>query len=187
MKKLILASTLFFAPLPAASAAAFSFAIAPGVMYSPPGGLPNSECANFATLSCLLFSGSLTPDTSQDLFLTDIQISFSNDPLNNLSGNSDFFFCTTATSGLDCPPGLLAKTDPVYSGQIFEIDIDPAALPGIYHGTATILGGGIPGDTFILGTPQSFTVVITPEPSTAWFACGALGVAFFARRKRVRV
>ncbi len=73
MKKLILAAALCFAALPTAAASAFSFVISPDLLIAPPGGFPNSECANFTTLSCVIFSGSLTPDTTQDLILMDIQ------------------------------------------------------------------------------------------------------------------
>jgi hypothetical protein len=143
----------------------------PTLQYTPPGGIPNPNCVN-DTLSCLLFSGDIVPDPSADTYVNDIQIDFT--PLSaSLINDDNFFFANV--------PGLFFATDPTYSGPIFEIDIALDALPAIYNGTATLLGGtNGPGDLNPLAS-DNFTVVVTPEPAAVWMT--ALGLVVLAARR----
>lgn len=161
---------LFLLPAFAAGSVVLSITT-PTLQYTPPGGIPNPNCVN-GTLSCLLFSGDIVPDPSADTYVNDIQIDFT--PISASLTNDDNFFFENV-------PGFFASTDPTYSGPIFEIDIALDALPGIYTGTATLLGGiNGPGDLNPLAS-DNFTVVVTPEPGAIWLT--ALGLVVLAARR----
>ena len=156
------------------AAAAVILTLSPSSQSTAPGGLSNPNCVN-GSLMCLTFSGTITPDASIDYFLNDLQLSFS-PATAGLVHNSNLFFSSV--------PGFLASTDPAYTGFIFEVDVAGNIAPGLYHGTAVLLGGSAgPGDLGALST-ATFDINITgvPEPGAASFV--ALGLVALALLRR---
>jgi hypothetical protein len=106
-----------------------------------------------------------------------------------LSHNPNFF----STFG----PALLLTGD-TFNGPVFEIDIqpvnigDPIALFGPYFGTVQFIGGADPSHADpvldLMGTPQSFSVNVVPEPA-AWslMLIGVAALAVAAQKRLCRV
>ena len=171
--KRLLATFFLFQSL---AAGTILFDITPNSKNTPPGGISNSSCMN-GSLMCLLFSGTITPDPFADTYINDIQISFLPTSV-GLTHNSNLFFSAV--------PGLLFSTDPAYTGFIFEIDVSPAIFPGLYLGTAVLVGGtGGPGDTNPLATANFSILVTAPEPASASMI--VLGWAVLAGIRKFRI
>jgi MYXO-CTERM domain-containing protein len=160
--------------------ATLTFTISDPVEFSPPGGVPNPTCQN-GSLSCVIFSGTITPDSGADTFLNDIQIVFTPGTA-FLSGNSAFFQSAFG------PPGFMASSDPPYTGTIFEIDVASNAPLGTYHGTATILGNNTSPSppNAAVSNAVPFTVVVTPEPAAGSLALLGLTLLLLRRRTKMR-
>jgi hypothetical protein len=115
---------------------------------SPPGGFYQPGlCQNSdGSGSCVIFTGTITTggDESQDYFLDALYLTMdiSNpdgggvDVLDNTygSGSSGNYFFLTATPGYLGPDAGQYS----YSGDIFEVDVEPAAPAGDYFGIATL-------------------------------------------------
>lgn len=138
----------------------------------------------------VLFTGTLTDtDTTNTcdsqnvncLYLNFISFSF-DQPNAPLTPDFDQFV-NNVQSPLsdDSIPGLAS-----YTGIVFGITIDPDALPGIYTGTATILGGyddpNPPSLTNPLATVD-WTVQVTPEPADFGMVVAGLGAIVLAKRR----
>ena len=171
MKRIL--SILFL--LQGLASASVILSLSPSSQNTPPGGLGNSNCVN-GSLMCLIYSGTITPDSTFDYYLNNFQISFT--PVNGgLVQNINLFFSNV--------PGFLASTDPAYTGFIFEVDVASNIAPGLYRGTATLLGGNVgPGDLASLATANfDVNVIGTPEPAAVWLV--GFGLAGLALRKRL--
>jgi hypothetical protein len=170
LRKLILLSSSLLLAIPA-SAGLLSFTLDQSTISTPPGGIFDPACQNFSTLDCVIFSGTLSFTTDQDYFVNDIQIVMN--PANpdggaDVTGNDNYFQNTVPeTIG---PDGF---TGGIYTGGLFEIDVDPNTPTGFYNGTATLVATDSIGDP-ITGpdTVLNFQVDVIPEPG--------MGVLMFA-------
>jgi hypothetical protein len=81
----------------------------------------------------VFFTGTLTNTSlSDELFLNNIQISFTDGATNYLAADTNAFFANV--------PGLLLSNE-TYLDIVFGVTIAPATPPGHYYGTVTIQGG----------------------------------------------
>jgi hypothetical protein len=81
----------------------------------------------------VFFIGTLSNTSLTDnLFLNDIQFSFTGGATNYLAADTNSFFANV--------PGILLPGE-TYSDVVFGVTINPATPPGDYLGSATILGG----------------------------------------------
>ncbi len=163
---------------------AFTFALNNPVQVTFSGGIANPECVGGP--ACVIFNGTIMPDSVNDTFINGIMVTFdvTNPSSTALTENDNFFFAFT--------PGSLFHTDLPFTGDIFEIDLDPLAPLGAYTGTVTLLGDSeVPAsccDPSVLNplnAPQTFEIDIAPEPST-WvlMLIGLSSVVFIARKRR---
>jgi hypothetical protein len=172
MNAKLLVATFVIAQVASATVA---FDLSPVAQPTPPGGITNPACSN-ATLRCLIFSGTIAPDPTVDVFVNAISISFA--PPTPLLLNIDAFFFSNV-------PGLFLSNDTPYVGPVFALEVDPGVAPGIYTGSATLLGGAGPAELIPL-VSASFQVQVVaevPEPST-WFI--GIGIAVAAIRSRMK-
>ena len=159
--------------VPGLALATIGFDITPPSIIAPPGGFSDSNCQNPAVM-CVIFSGSITADPSVDTFVTAVQVTFNTAPATLVY--NPLYFATIN--------GFYGAGDPIYTGGIFEIDVDPTVASGTYLGTATLLGGNSsPFDLNPLAT-ANFTLIVTPEPAAAGLA--GLGLAVLALSRRAR-
>lgn len=109
----------------------------------------------------VVFTGTLSNTSLTDnLFLNNIQFSFTNAATNYLTADTNAFFANV--------PGILLPGEN-YSDVVFAVTINPAIPPGSYFGTVTIQGGmDIFGATNLAS--QTFQVSLPPA---------ALGITFF--------
>lgn len=101
----------------------------------------------------VFFTGTLANSSLTDnLFLNNIQFSFTGAATNYLVADTNVFFANV--------PGILLPGE-IYADVIFGIIINPAVPPGNYSGTATIQGGS---DIFVVGdlTNRNFQVTLPP-------------------------
>jgi hypothetical protein len=101
----------------------------------------------------VFFTGTLTNTSLTDnLFLNNIQFSFSGAATNYLTADTNFFFANV--------PGILLPGE-TYADAVFGIVINPATPSGSYSGTVTMQGGP---DIFtaISLTNQIFQVSMPP-------------------------
>jgi len=81
----------------------------------------------------VFFTGTLSNTSSADnLFLNNIQVSFTGPATNYLTADTNVFFANV--------PGILLPGG-TYSDVVFGITIDPATPPGDYFGMVTVQGG----------------------------------------------
>jgi len=101
----------------------------------------------------VVFTGTLTNTSQTDnLFLNNLQFSFTGAATNWLTGDTNFFF--------ENVPGILLPGE-TYSDIVFAIALNPATPPGVYSGTATLQGGtNIFAATSLSGQP--FQVSLPP-------------------------
>ena len=165
-----------FLLLPAFAAGSIAYMLTPpALQFTPPGGISNPNCMN-DTVSCLIFSGTITPVPSTTTYLNGIQITFI-PATSDLTENDNFFFAGPPISA----PGYYGPSDPSYTGPIFEIDVSPTAAAGTYAGTATLLGGPDNSSEMDTLASDNFTIVVTPEPSAVWLT--PLGLVLLAARR----
>src|SRR5882672_12338136 len=81
----------------------------------------------------VVFIGTLTNTSlATNLFLNNVQFTFTNAATNFLTANTNTFFANT--------PGILLSNE-AYSDVVFAIVVSAATPRGNYSGTATVLGG----------------------------------------------
>ncbi len=110
----------------------------------------------------VVFTGTLSNTSLTDnLFLNNIQFSFTNAATNYLTADTNAFFANV--------PGILLPGE-TYSDAVFAVTINPEIPSGSYFGTVTIQGGmDIFGTTNVAG--QTFQVSLPPA---------ALAITFFS-------
>ncbi len=106
--------------VPAVSRADLAFVLTPAVQ----SGVVSNEVAFTGTLN--------NTSTTNDLFLNDIQISFTGSATNYLAADTNMFYANV--------PGILLAGE-TYSDVVFGVDINAGTPPGDYFGVVTILGG----------------------------------------------
>jgi hypothetical protein len=102
----------------------------------------------------VVFNGTLTNTSlTTNLFLNNLQISFTNAATNYLTADTNAFFANV--------PGILLPGE-TYSDAVFGVGINPAATNGDYAGTVTIQGGtnNIFATTNL--STQTFHILLTP-------------------------
>ncbi len=125
----------------------------------------------------VFFTGTLS-NTSQtnNLFLNDIEVSFTGAATNQLTADTNTFFANV--------PGILLPGES-YSDVVFAVAINPSTPPGDYFGSVTILGGSNIFAAVNLGS-QAFQVsspaVSISATVTDAFKFGALPGAFAISR-----
>jgi hypothetical protein len=83
--------------------------------------------------NAVVFTGTLSNTSSnEDLFLNDIQVSFTGTATNYLTANTNAFFANV--------PGILSPGE-TYSDIVFAVAISATAPAGDYFGSVTIQGG----------------------------------------------
>jgi hypothetical protein len=103
------------------------------------------------------FNGTLTNTSlTTNLFLNDLQFSFTNAATNFLAAGTNAFFANV--------PGILLPGEN-YSDTICSVFVNPAITNGDYVGTANILGGSNIFSSTILSS-QTFHLVLAPAPLT---------------------
>ena len=103
------------------------------------------------------FIGSLTNTSlTTNLYLNNLQFSFTNAATNFLTGGTNAFFANV--------PGILLPGEN-YTDTIFSVFINPAATNGNYAGIATIQGGSNIF-SFASLSSQPFTITLAPAPLT---------------------
>jgi hypothetical protein len=125
----------------------------------------------------VFFTGTLSNTSQTDtLFLNDIEVGFTDAGTNYLTADTNTFFANV--------PGILLPGE-TYSDIVFAVAIDPAAPPGDYFGSVTIMGGSNIFAADNLGS-QSFQVsspaVSISATVTDAFEFGALPGAFVISR-----
>ena len=116
----------------------------------------------------VFFTGVLTNTSPTDnLFLNQIQFAFTGAATNYLMADTNVFFQNV--------PGILLPGE-TYTDVIFGIAINPAASPGEYSGTVTILGGS---DIFATGNLTNQTFQISLPPATLVTAMAGTNLVIF--------
>lgn len=166
----------------------FLFAVAPAfgtVTFTPDpstlSGLPGDE---------VIFQGTVTSDS--DVFLNGICVSFTMAACDiNTSPGPAFLTLDTNVFYLNAPGSLdIPLNNRTYTGPVFGILIDPAALLGSYPGIVTFLGGSEsdPNGAFAFDPQGSgnFQVDVVPEPGTlGLLSAGLVLLAFRISRRRL--
>jgi hypothetical protein len=177
LSKLIVLSASLLLAIPASAAGILSFTLDQSVMQTPPGGIFDPTCQNFATLNCVIFTGHLSFPTDQDYFVTDIEVIMSPANLDggaDVVGNDNYFQANVP--GTFGPDGITSGN---YSGGLFEVDVDPRTPTGIYNGMALEVTDSNNGSIIL---QQSFQVDVVPEPAV--FTLGLAGLASLAAMGR---
>ncbi len=126
----------------AAARANLSFTLTPSVK----SGVGSNEVTFIGTLT----NTSLTTN----LFLNNLQFSFTNAATNFLAPGTNLFFANV--------PGILLPGEN-YTDVIFSVLLNPAATNGDYAGTATVQGGSNIFSSANLSS-QAFHLILTPAP-----------------------
>lgn len=101
------------------------------------------------------FIGTLTNTSlTTNLFLNNLQFSFTNAATNFLTGGANIFFANV--------PGILLPGEN-YTDVIFSAFLNPAATNGDYAGTATVQGGSNIFSSASLSS-QTFHITLAPAP-----------------------
>jgi hypothetical protein len=109
--------------------------------------------------NAVFFTGTLrNTNVTGDVFLNDIQFSFTGSATNYLAGNGNIFFANV--------PGILAAGE-TYSDIVFAVAINGATPVGDYLGTVTLVGGTNIFAATNLAT-QPFQVTSADTPFGAW-------------------
>jgi hypothetical protein len=109
----------------------------------------------------VVFTGILSnTSATANLFLNDIQISFTGAATNYLGADTNSFYANV--------PGILLPGE-TYSDVVFGVAINAGTPPGTYSGAVTVLGGTNIFDPTSLST-QAFQVVVAGTPFAAWQA-----------------
>jgi hypothetical protein len=145
MRGLILTLAVLLAAA-ASTRAGVSFVLTPAVQ----SGVASNEVA---------FSGILSNTSATDnLFLNDIQFSFTGAATNVLLGVTNSFFANV--------PGILLPGE-TYSDVVVAVAINGSTPPGDYFGAVTVLGGtNIFGATSL--STQTFAVAVGQTPFGVW-------------------
>ncbi|HEY1663099.1 MAG TPA: hypothetical protein VGI03_11830 [Verrucomicrobiae bacterium] len=109
----------------------------------------------------VIFIGTFTNNSLTNLYLNNIQFSFTNAATNYLAGDTNFFFQNI--------PGIFSSNQ-TYSDVAMGVYINPSAPVGIFSGTASVAGGGDELATNDLAD-VSFQISLVP-PSVAIAATG---------------
>ena len=140
---LVGATILVFAP---SAFAGLTFVLTPGTQLG-------------ARSNAVVFTGTLANTSATDnLYLNDIQFSFTGVATNYFSGSGSTFFANV--------PGILLPGES-YSDVVFVVAIDPTTPLGDYPGSATIIGGSNIFDVSILAT-QVFQVSVFDTLFDVW-------------------
>jgi len=110
----------------------------------------------------VFFVGTLrNTSLTSNLFLNDIQFSFTGVATNYLTADTNSFFANV--------PGILLPGE-TYSGVVFGVTITPGTPPGDYFGSVTILGGtdifaaaALTGQTFQVSSPSASVSATEPD------------------------
>jgi hypothetical protein len=190
---LILGAALAFASAPAFGAFIFTLDSSVQIGVADPA-TQQDPCLPGFTPSCVVFSGSLFDDATDNssLFTNDISFVFdglagnylSPDPTGQSASTPNSFFFNT-TPGFFTGDGN--PTDDLYTGPIFEIFISPDTPLGNYTGTINILGGASPFTDLNVLASETFTVVVSPEPGAMALLCAGLLALAGWRRRSTRV
>jgi hypothetical protein len=109
--------------------------------------------------NAVVFTGTLSnTSVTADVYLNDIQFSFTGVATNYLTAMSNAYFANV--------PGILSPSE-TYSDVVFAVALDPSAPAGDYLGTVTIVGGTniFAADTL---ASQPFEVSSSDTPFGAW-------------------
>jgi hypothetical protein len=189
-RKFILLSASLLLAIPA-SASLIAFTVDNSPIQTVPGGYYDPvDCQDTATLSCVIFDGTITFTPDQDYYALDIAIVLN--PSNpdggaDVVGNDNYFFSAEGPPGIYGPDGVNGSS--TYTGGLFEVDVASNTPLGIYTGTAQLEATDNGGDT-IASTPQNFqiNVVASPEPGMgALMLVGFASLAAMGRRFRRNV
>jgi len=186
--KLILLSASLLLSVPA-SAGLITFSLDQSAIDTPPGGISDpSNCA--FTVSCVIFTGTLSFTIDQYYSLNDISVSIPNGG-SFVTGNDLYF--QDNVEGVLGGDGTPADTinpcgsDSCYVGGLFEIDVASDAPPGVYAGTATLDATDQNNNTITgLDTVVDFQVSVTPEPGMSTLMLSGLALLAAARKRSVR-
>lgn len=194
------------APLALLASPAFAdaliFNLDQSVLTTPPGGIfyPTGPCQNQNgdVYNCAIFTGTISSaaDPANDYFLNALYVTmspsnpdggadvFDNTYDNQFYGNAYFLAATYLAGASLLGPDNPSGSD-VYSGGIFEVDLQNNPPPGNYFGTATLAYTN-ETDCTDPSNPctvsQNFDLDVIPEPSM--FALAAAGVVFLMAKHR---
>ena len=190
MKHLLILCAALLAMSAPACAGDITIVISPTVEQYPPG-YPTFLCQDTGTAPCVVFSGTITDNDTDDslLFLSSVAL----DP----AVAADDYFTLDDTFYGDTP-GLfsgdpdwatdnLGNYSNTYSGPLFGLDFAPDTPDGIYDGMIIFSGAGGTNDVNDSGftVEEPFEVIIgTPEPASGLLLLGSLLATVAARRKR---
>lgn len=185
--KIILLLLALAAPVAADSISSGASFVITGAMYS----LDGTTFTDAASLSPVyvppgtvevVFVGSITNNdtTAGDyLYLNDQSAGIAS---THLSLDTNYLF-NNAPGTLD--PHFTNDSFYYYSGGIFGIQLDPTTPSGTYTGTYTLLGGGTADTLDTVGSTQSFSIVVTPEPHVRITLAAGLGFMALLRRRAI--
>jgi hypothetical protein len=123
----------------------------------------------------VFFVGTLgNTSLTSNLFLNDIQFSFTGVATNYLAADTNSFFANV--------PGILLPGE-TYSGVVFGVTINPGTLPGDYFGSVTILGGSnifaataLTSQTFQVSSPSTSISATGPDAYKFGAVTGAFAI-----------
>jgi len=112
-----------------------------------------------ARSNTVVFAGTLSnTDPTNDLYLNDVQFSFTGAATNYLTGGSNAFFANV--------PGVLSPGE-TYSDVVCAVAIDAATPSGDYCGSVTVVGGTNIFDATMV-TNQAFQISVFDTPFDVW-------------------
>ncbi|HUI05380.1 MAG TPA: hypothetical protein VL486_00080 [Verrucomicrobiae bacterium] len=112
-----------------------------------------------ARSNTVVFTGTVSnTDPTNDVYLNDLQFSFTSAATNYLAGDSNAFFANV--------PGILLPGE-TYSDVVCAVAIDAATPPGDYSGSVTMVGGTNIFDATALAN-QTFQVSVFDTPFAVW-------------------